>query len=170
MRDFAESAYGTLELAVHWGGKGSANPSLLELVSSPHFATAMAPARTAVQVWDALGGSIGPDLSITYLQVYVQAGLGQTLYIIDVTNNGDEVANAFDVGVFSDLAFPPAVGAGPDEVQTVASLLPGDTAPLSVVIRSTPSAFWQSYVLADPDGLIAEPNESNNLGAFSVFP
>jgi hypothetical protein len=116
------------------------------------------------------GGSIGPDLSITYLQVYVQANQGQVLYLIDVTNNGDEVAAAFDVGVYSDLTFPPAVGAPADELEPVASLDPGQTAALSVVIRSTPSAFWSSYVLVDPDGVIAEPNEGNNLGAFSVFP
>ncbi|GEM_PF-985210 len=116
------------------------------------------------------GGSIGPDLSITYLQAYVQASQGQVLYIIDVTNNGDETADAFDVGVYSDLAFPPSLGAPADEVESVDPLAPGDTAPISVVIRSTPSAFWSSYVLVDPEGLITEPNEGNNLGAFSVFP
>jgi hypothetical protein len=116
------------------------------------------------------GGSIGPDLSITYLQAYVQTNQGQVLYLIDVTNNGDEVAAEFDVGVYSDLTFPPAVGAPADELEPVASLDPGQTAALSVVIRSTPSAFWSSYVLVDPDGVIAEPNEGNNLGAFSVFP
>ncbi len=116
------------------------------------------------------GGSIGPDLSITYLQASVQSNQGQVLYLIDVTNNGDEVAAAFDVGVYSDLTFPPAVGAPADELEPVASLDPGQTAALSVVSRSTPSAFWSSYVLVDPDGVIAEPNEGNNLGAFSVFP
>jgi hypothetical protein len=116
------------------------------------------------------GGSIGPDLSITYFQVYVQASQGQTLYIVDVTNTGDEAAAAFDVGVFSDLAFPPTVGAAPDELQSVAGLAPGATAPISIVIRSTPSAYWQSYVLVDPDGVVTEPNEGNNLASFSVFP
>lgn len=116
------------------------------------------------------GGSIGPDLSITYLQAYVQANQGQVLYLIDVTNNGDEAAAAFDVGVYSDLAFPPAVGSPADELEQVLALDPGQTAPLSVVIRSTPSAFWNSYVLVDPGGVIVEPNEGNNLGAFSVFP
>lgn len=116
------------------------------------------------------GGSIGPDLSITYLQAYVQSSQGQVLYLIDVTNNGDEAAAAFDVGVYSDLSFPPAVGSPADELEQVPALDPGQTAPLSVVIRSTPSAFWNSYVLVDPGGVILEPNEGNNLGAFSVFP
>ncbi len=119
---------------------------------------------------DAGGGSIGPDLSITYLQAYVQSSQGQVLYLIDITNNGDEAADAFDVGVYSDLPFPPAVGAPADELESVDPLDPGATAAISVVIRSTPSAFWSSYVLVDPDGVITEPNEGNNLGAFSVFP
>jgi hypothetical protein len=116
------------------------------------------------------GGAVGPDLSITYLQAYVQAEQNRTLYLIDVTNNGDETAAAFDVGVFSDLAFPPVVGAPPDELASVDPLAPGATIPLSVVIRSVPSGFWQSYVLVDTDGEVTEPNEGNNLGAFSVFP
>jgi hypothetical protein len=114
------------------------------------------------------GGPIGPDVGISYLQGFVQTD--QVLYIVDVTNTGDEVANAFTVGVFSNPGLPPAVGQTPDEVAQVSSLAPGATTTLTIVVRALPQTPWQSYVLADAQGQISEPNEGNNLSGFLVVP
>ncbi len=114
------------------------------------------------------GGPIGPDVGISYLQAFVQTE--QVLYIVDVTNTGDEEATSFHVGVFSNPGFPPAAGGTPDEVAEVASLLPGDTASLTIELRTLPESPWQSYVLADVDGVVTEPNEDNNVSGFLVFP
>ena len=114
------------------------------------------------------GGPIGPDVGISYFQAFVQAD--QVLYVVDVTNTGDEEATSFHVGVFSNPGFPPAAGGSPDEVAEVASLLPGDTATLTLELRALPESPWQSYVLADVDGVVTEPNEDNNVSGFLVFP
>jgi hypothetical protein len=116
------------------------------------------------------GGPIGPDLSITYLQAFVQEAQGQVLYIIDVTNTGDQSSNAFSVGVFADPEFPPVAPDHPDEAVEVTQLDAGDTAYLSVTVRDMPDDYWQSYVLVDVGAQVAEPNESNNLASFQVVP
>ncbi len=114
------------------------------------------------------GGPIGPDVSVSYLQGFIQAD--QVLYIVDVTNTGDEVADNFTVGVFSNPGFPPATGQTPDEVGEVTSLAPGATETLTIIVRALPETIWQSYVLADVDGEITEPNEGNNVSGFLVVP
>ncbi len=115
-------------------------------------------------------GPMGSDIAITYLQAYIQQSQAQVLYIIDVTNNGDQAAAPFQVGVFSNPSFPPVAPAIPDEQELVSSLAPGETAYLSIPVRAIPSGFWQSYVLADVGGVLAEPNEFNNLAGFQVAP
>jgi len=115
-------------------------------------------------------GPIGPDLSISYLQVFVQASQGQVLYIIDVTNTGDEVASDFGVGVYSNPSFPPVAPSVSDEELSITSLEPGATAYLSAVVRDVPDTYWQSYVLADRAGVIDESNEGNNLATFQIVP
>lgn len=114
------------------------------------------------------GGPIGPDVGITYLQAFVQSD--KVLYIVDVTNTGDEEASNFHVGVFSNPGFPPAAGGTADEVAEITSLLPGDTATRTIELRTLPESPWQSYVLADVDGVVTEPNEDNNVSGFLVFP
>ena len=52
----------------------------------------------------------------------------------------------------------------------VASLAPGVTTTLTIVVRALPQSPWQSYVLADVHGLIIEPNEGNNISGFLVVP
>ena len=115
-------------------------------------------------------GPIGPDLSITYLQAFVQGAQGQVLYIIDVSNTGDETADAFSVGVYSNPSFPPVAPATADEELSVPSLGPSETAYLSVIVRDVPVDYWQSYVLADRAASVDEPNENNNLATFQVVP
>jgi len=115
-------------------------------------------------------GPAGADVAITYLQAYIQQSQAQVLYIVDVTNNGDEASAPFQVGVFSDPSFPPVAPAIPDEQEQVGSLEPGDTAYLSIAVRAIPTGFWQSYVLADVGGVLPEPNEFNNLAGFQVAP
>ena len=114
------------------------------------------------------GGPIGPDLSISYLHAYVQANQSQVLYIIDVTNTGDETAENFSLGVYSNPSFPPVAPAVADEELPILSLPPGETAYLSVIVRDLPEDYWQSYVLADRANSIDESNESNNLASFQV--
>jgi len=114
------------------------------------------------------GGPIGPDLAISYLQGFVQAD--QVLYVVDVTNTGDEPANNFSVGVFSNPGFPPTVGQTADEVGSVTSLSPGGTTTLTIIVRALPPSPWQSYVLADLHGTVAEHNEGNNVSGFLVVP
>ena len=114
------------------------------------------------------GGPIGPDLSISYLQAYVQTNQSQVLYIIDVTNTGDETAENFSLGVYSNPSFPPVAPAAADEELPILSLPPGETAYLSLIVRDLPEDYWQSYVLADRANSIAESNESNNLASFQV--
>ncbi len=116
------------------------------------------------------GGPIGPDLAVTYLQAFVQESQEQVLYIVDVTNTGDEPASAFNVGVFGDPAFPPVAPAYPDEQAYVDVLPAGETAYLDIAIRDMPTTWWTSYVLADVTGTIDEPNEENNLASFQVVP
>jgi len=115
-------------------------------------------------------GPIGPDLSITYLQAFVQSAQGQVLYIIDVSNTGDEIAESFSVGVYANPSFPPVAPSTADEDLPIPNLGPGDTAYLSVIVRDVPSDYWQSYVLADRGGAVGEPNENNNLATFQVVP
>ncbi len=113
-------------------------------------------------------GSAGADLSITYLQAYVQSSQNQVLYIVDVTNIGSVEAIGFGVGVFANPGFPPVLPATPDEQLTIASLMPGDTTYLSIALRSVPTGWWQSYVVADVYSAIDEPNETNNTAGFQV--
>ncbi|MCO4771338.1 MAG: Ig-like domain-containing protein [Deltaproteobacteria bacterium] len=113
-------------------------------------------------------GPIGPDLAISYLQGFVQ--VDQVLYVVDVTNTGDQVSSAFDVGVYSNPGFPPATGQTPDEVAEVTALSPGETETLTIIVRALPESPWQSYVLADIDGSVTEPNEGNNVSGFLVIP
>ncbi len=116
------------------------------------------------------GGPIGPDLSITYLQAFVQESQEQVLYIVDVTNTGDQAATGFTVSVYADPAFPPVAPEQGDESAYVDVLPAGETAYLDVAVRAIPSGYWQSYVLADSAAQIDEPNEDNNLSAFQVVP
>ena len=114
------------------------------------------------------GGPIGPDISISYLQGFVQTD--QVLYIVDVTNNGDEPAPGFMVGAYSNPGFPPAPGQTADEVAEVTSLSPGATETLTIIVRALPEGPWQSYVLADVNNDVVEPNEGNNVSGFLVVP
>lgn len=116
------------------------------------------------------GGPIGPDLSITWLQAWVQESQVQVLYVFDVTNNGDAVAPAFSVGVFADPGFPPVAPSHPDELVDVPELGPGQTAYLSQAVRDMPEQWWQSWVLADTWDDVAEPNEGNNVAGVQVVP
>jgi len=116
------------------------------------------------------GGPIGPDLSVSYLQAFVQSSQGQVLYIIDVTNTGDETATDFSIGVYSNPSFPPVAPSTPDEALSVTSLDPGETAYMSVIVRDLPESYWQSYVLADSGNSVSEPNENNNIATFQVVP
>lgn len=110
------------------------------------------------------------DLSITYLQAYSQSTQGQVLYIVDVTNIGNESADSFVVGAFANPDFPPVAPATADEQVTVPYLAAGGTAYLSITIRSLPQQWWHSYVLADAYNSVAEPNEINNLASSQVLP
>jgi len=110
------------------------------------------------------------DLAISYLQAYTQAGQGQVLYIVDVTNNGSDTAGNFVVGAFANPTFPPVAPATPDEQVSVESLAPGSTAYLSITIRSVPQSWWHSYILVDSYNSVPEYNESNNLGSSQVLP
>jgi subtilase family serine protease len=116
------------------------------------------------------GDPIGADLSITYLVAYIQESQGQVIYIVDVTNSGDQAAEGFAVGVFSNPEFPPTAPAVPDEQAAVEYLAPGETAYLDVVVRALPEGSWSSWVLADVASAVPEPNESNNLQGFEVAP
>jgi hypothetical protein len=116
------------------------------------------------------GGSIGPELSVTYLQAFVQSAQDQVLYIVDVTNTGDEASGPFSLGVYSNPDFPPAVGEAPDEALEVEAIEPGETAFLDVAVRSTPETWWTSYVLVDHDDNVLEHDETNNLASFQVVP
>ncbi len=114
------------------------------------------------------GGPIGADLSVSYLQGFVQSD--QVLYIVDVTNTGDEDSGPFQVGVFSNPGFPPTTGQTPDEVAEVPSLSPGHTETLTIIVRALPQSPWQSYVLVDTLAEVTEPNEGNNVSGFLVVP
>ena len=114
------------------------------------------------------GGPIGPELSITYLDAWVQEPQAQVLFVFDVTNTGDSPALDFAVGIFADPEFPPVAPAHPDELVEVPELEPGETAYLSRAVRDMPEQWWQSYVLADSWDDITEPNEGNNLSGIQV--
>ena len=114
------------------------------------------------------GGPIGPELSITYLDAWVQEPQEQVLFVFDVTNTGDTSAVDFAVGVFANPEFPPVAPAQPDELVEIPELAPGETAYLSKAVRDMPEQWWQSYVLADSWDDIAEPNEGNNLSGIQV--
>jgi len=116
------------------------------------------------------GGSIGPELSVSYVQAFVQSAQDQVLFIVDITNTGDEPSGEFELGVFSNPTFPPAVGDDPDESLTVDSIPSGETAFLDLTVRSVPESWWQSYVFADHAGDVEELNESNNVASFQVVP
>ncbi len=113
-------------------------------------------------------GPLGPDLGITYLSAFVQAD--QVLYLIDVTNTGDEASGDFELGVFADPGLPPVPPAVPDESFLVSSLGPGEYVSVDLVVRATPEDFWQSWVIADSAGQLAEVNETNNTAGVTVSP
>ncbi len=114
------------------------------------------------------GGPIGPELTVTYLDAWLQTNQDQVLFVFDVTNTGDSPALDFTVGIFSNPGFPPVAPAQPDELVEVPELGPGETAYLSKPVRDMPEEWWQSYVLADTWDDIAEPNEQNNLSGIQV--
>lgn len=116
------------------------------------------------------GAPVGADLSVSYLQAFVDTDDGSVLYIVDVTNTGGEGAIDFRVGLFADPSFPPEAPAAPDELATVELLAPGQTLTLDLRARSVPETWWVSYVLADCAADVTESNEANNLASATVEP
>jgi hypothetical protein len=115
-------------------------------------------------------GPVGADLAVTWFTAFVQPEQDRVVYVIDVTNSGDEPSSEAALGLFANPAFPPEAPAVPDEVATVPALLPGETVTESIEIRALPDTLWQSWALIDSDAAISEPNEANNLTGVSVVP
>lgn len=113
-------------------------------------------------------GPVGAELSLTYLQAFPQETQGQVLYIVDVTNTGDEAASDFRVGVYSNPGTAPAPGDTPDELVAIESVGPGETAYLNIVVRQMPDTWWLSWVAVDIDDSVEELDETNNLGSHQV--
>jgi hypothetical protein len=119
---------------------------------------------------DGSTGPAGPDLAVTYLSAFAQDAAGQVVYLLDVTNQGDVAAPAFEVGIFADPGLPPVPPASPDEAMTWPGLEPGETASLDMLVRAVPETFWQSWVLVDSAGAVSESNEANNTAGVTVAP
>ncbi|MHC4505121.1 MAG: CARDB domain-containing protein, partial [Planctomycetota bacterium] len=79
-----------------------------------------------------------------------------------ITNVGQATATAFDVALFYDLGAAPVALDPADREDGIASLAPGEAAPVSFNITSGAAEVWQMYFLADLRDDIDESNEGNN--------
>jgi hypothetical protein len=119
---------------------------------------------------DGSSGPAGPDLSVSYLSAFPQASAEQVLYLLDITNQGDVAASAFEIGIFADPGLPPVPPASPDESVVWSGLEPGETVSLDVIVRAMPTDFWQSWVVVDSAAAVTESNEANNTAGVTVTP
>jgi len=84
---------------------------------------------------------------------------------VTVKNNGSSnITTSFRVDVYYNRTTPPPTGALGDLTWTVTSLAAGATTSHTFTNVSTgTSGVWTSYVQTDPNNLIVESNESNNV-------
>ena len=113
---------------------------------------------------------LAPDLVISYFEGWADTDSDEVLYFIDVTNIGDEAAEASELAVFADLTATPTAGSItlPHSSVQIDSLQPGDTDYVSAVLQGTPDPDWDSYALIDALDSIAELLEENNYREFQV--
>jgi hypothetical protein len=105
-----------------------------------------------------------PDLQIASFEVKVSGS--QVSYTAKVCNKGTANVAKFYVDVYYDRPkLPPVLGEPGDVVKPVLNLAAGDCTTLSYERAGAPKGTQLSYVFADPDDFISEPNEANNLSS-----
>ena len=103
-----------------------------------------------------------PDLDVVTFEAQVT---GTTVaYTIKVCNQGTAAVSKFFVDVyFHRPKMAPVIGEPGDLVKPVLSLAPSGCTTVTFQRSGTPKGNYTSYVMADPDDFVSEPNEANNL-------
>jgi hypothetical protein len=100
------------------------------------------------------------DLEVSGFSATVSGG--SVNYRVKVCNKGTAAAADFYVDVYPDRKLPPQPGYPGELIQGVALLGPGDCTDLQFTKAGAPDGVLNSWVLADADDFVKEPDEMNN--------
>ncbi|MBI5480963.1 MAG: hypothetical protein HY906_19040 [Deltaproteobacteria bacterium] len=101
------------------------------------------------------------DLDVTGFSATVDSG-GTVRYNVRVCNVGTKAATQFWVDVYPDRKLPPQPGYPGELITGVPSLAAGECLDMTFARPHAPEGVLQSWVLADADDFIKEPDELNN--------
>ena len=111
-----------------------------------------------------------PDLVIQQLQATSKGSTTITLrYRITICNKGTGAAAATDVHVYYDRQSPPKQVAG-DKSVAVPAIQPGLCISRDVLRNDPPNGLYTSWARVDVKGIVAESDETNNVGGPEIFP
>ena len=109
-----------------------------------------------------VGTTAGADLTIKSFTA-AKSGTSTVSYQVQVCNAGTGTAGASQLHVYWNRSTAPAQGTMGDQAATVPQLQPGACSTQTVSRTATPPGTYTSWAQADPQNLIAETNESNNV-------
>jgi hypothetical protein len=101
-----------------------------------------------------------PDLAVKVFSATITAGA--ISYRVTVCNVGTAKAQQFYVDVYSNRKTAPRIGTPGDLIQSVPSLAPDACVDLTFLRPGAADGVYQSWVLADADGYLVEPDTVNN--------
>jgi len=110
-----------------------------------------------------------PDIELLWLEGFAVSEPDGAFFFIDLQNLGTGDTGPFTLGIYADQANQPTVTMQPDELVSVESIAPGEIRYVSVETPGQISGSWHSWVLADPEDVVAESDESNNVADTLVF-
>jgi subtilase family serine protease len=106
----------------------------------------------------------GPDLVIQSMTTQIYGTLSITVrYQMEICNVGSDPAGQTQVHVYYDLAAPPAQGTPGNKSTSVPGLAPGACTTRNIYRYNTPSGSYSSYAQVDPNNVVAEADETNNV-------
>jgi MYXO-CTERM domain-containing protein len=105
-----------------------------------------------------------PDLDVVSVDVKVSGS--SVTYTAQVCNKGTAAVSKFFTDIYYDRPkMAPVIGEPGDVAKPTAQLAPGACTTITYQRDNAPQKTYTSYVFADPDDFISEPNESNNLSS-----
>ncbi len=107
---------------------------------------------------------LAPDLQITNTQINLYGSFSVTVrYRFTICNKGNLASGSTQVHVYYNLSAAPKQGQSGDKYTTVPGLQPAACTTRTIYRSGTPQGSYSSYGQVDPQNLVKESNETNNV-------